>query len=1034
MGRATRLLVVVLLVMSCASRAVSQVAPDAHWRTLRTAHFRIHFEDRLETVAWRAAGRAEAAWDALGSLTRRPDEPVDLILSDDEDFANGFASAFPSNRIYIYVQPPVSNIALAYQRDWLELVIAHELTHIFQLDRTSRVGSALRAAFGRVPVAWPFFPEVLTPGWTKEGLAVEYETRLTGAGRNAGTFHDMILRTALLEGRFSGIDRASSPDPLWPEGNHAYAYGSLFMDYLRRRFGAEATTRLVDRTASSVFPPSLTFDRVGRRAYGESFTALWRDWHGALAGTYAAQADSLRAEGLTPDRPLTAAGRYAGHPRVSPDGAVVAYVASTGRDDPETRLLDAAGGETRVLARRNDDGLDLGVVSWLPDGSGLISSGFQFQGPNRLYQDLWLLGRDGGRQRLTRGARLSEPDVAPDGHQVIAVRSGQGTNELVVFELHTRTVRTLVPPQRGVEWTLPRWSPDGRWIAASTWSEGGAYDIVVLDTTGAVRLRLARDRAVDRDAAWSPDGSWLFFSSDRSGIPNLYAAYVGAALLRAAPSDPAEDSVPLWQVTNVLGGAFEPDVSPDARTIWFSAYHADGYHIERVPFDPATWRPAAPISPKFTIARPSMLPAPSDVPARVRIGGPPVVRSAHLASAVAATRDSAAAADSARAYSPWATLRPFYWLPVITSGTATGTAFGAATSGEDVVGRHAYVAHAVVAPRTGRFEGELTYRFAGLGTPLLGLTASQQWDIDGFARLDDTTTAPILGREDEVDVYATFLRQRWRSAFALVTGLEGIAGHRVLRADSVRLRDDLVPIRRYGAFVRVLASNARGHDFSISRERGFTAELQARWRRDANHGLPLAEDYAELRGRLTAYRDFRIAGFADHVIAARLSGLLRDGDSAPRMDLGGVSGSAIGLGLGFGAVGGSRLLPVRGYESGARTGTRAWTASVEYRLPLALVARGLGLLPAFLQTLSASAFVDAGNAWCTAAQEELGPCNRQLAIGSRGDPLIGVGGEFAGDLAVLFSATLRLRAGVGWPLTGPEAAGPRAYLTVGPSF
>ncbi len=1029
MRRATRLLTLALLLLGAVPPAGAQVAPDAHWRTLRTEHFRIHFEERLETVAWRAAGRAEAAWAALGSFTRPPAGPVDLILSDDQDFANGFASPFPSSRIYIYVQAPVSNVALAYQRDWLELVIAHELTHAFQLDRTGRLGSVLRTAFGRVPVAWPFFPEVLTPGWTKEGLAVEYETLLTGAGRNAGTFHDMILRTAVLEHRFSGIDRASSPDPLWPEGNHAYAYGSLFIEYLRERFGPKAASRLVERTAGAVLPPSLTFDRVGKRAFRQSFTSLWRDWHAELVRRYASLADSLRAEGLTPDRPLTLAGRYAGHPRVSPDDGSVAYVASTGRDDPQTRLLDPVTGKIRVLGRRNDNGLDLGIASWLPDGSGLITSGFQFEGPNRIYQDLWLVRRDGGQRRLTHGARLSEPDVAPDGRRVVAVRSGESTNELVVFDLPTGGFRTIVPARHEVQWTLPRWSPDGKWIAASEWSEGGDYDIVVLDTLGTVRLRLSRDRAIDRDAAWSPDSRWLYFSSDRSGIPNLYVAYIGAALSPGEPSHSATDSVSIWQVTNVLGGAFEPDVSPDGRTIWFTAYHADGYHIERMPFD---WRPTAPLAPEFTIPRPSLLPVPDDGPVRIRIGGPPVIADPDSASVVAAARDSAAAADAAHPYSPWATLRPFYWLPIITSGTPTGTAFGAATSGADVIGRHAYGVYGVYAPVTRRFEGELTYRYAGLGNPLLGFSASRQWDVVTRARLDDGSIAPILGREDEISVYATFLRQRWRSAVALITGLNGVTGRRTLNADSVRLRDELVPIRRWGAFARIVASNARGHDFSIGRERGITADLRVRWQRDEHRDLPLAEDYTELRGRLTAYRDLRLAGFADHVLAARVAALLRDGDSAPRIGLGGVSGASIDFGVGFGGVGESRLLPVRGYPAGARAGTRAWSASLEHRLPIALVARGPALLPVFLRTLSASAFLDAGDAWCTPVQESVAPCNPDLGVHRR--PLVGVGGEIAGDVAVLFSTTLRLRAGVGFPLTGPEAVGAQAYFTVGPSF
>src|SRR5690606_32155144 len=93
--------------------------------------------------------------------------------------------------------------------------------------------------------------------------------------------------------------------------------------------------------------------------------------------------------------------------------------------------------------------------------------------------------------------------------------------------------------------------------------------------------------------AWSPDGRWVLFGSDRSGIPNLYAVDVAAALRAHAAGTHAPPA--LRQVTNVLTGAFQPDVSPDGRTVAFAAYHHDGFRIEVMPFDTSLWRtPAAP--------------------------------------------------------------------------------------------------------------------------------------------------------------------------------------------------------------------------------------------------------------------------------------------------------------------------------------------------------------------------------------------------------------------------------------------------------
>jgi hemolysin activation/secretion protein len=122
-------------------------------------------------------------------------------------------------------------------------------------------------------------------------------------------------------------------------------------------------------------------------------------------------------------------------------------------------------------------------------------------------------------------------------------------------------------------------------------------------------------------------------------------------------------------------------------------------------------------------------------------------------------------------------------------------------------------------------------------------------------------------------------------------------------------------------------------------------------------------------------------------------------------------------------------LPVRGFESGDRTGTRAWTASLEYRLPLALVGRGVQLWPLFLDRSYVSSFLDAGNATCTPDQTQRTP----VCASRNGTTLMSVGVEVGVDVALLSFSNTRLRIGVGQPLAGPRNS-PRAYLTFGPAF
>ena len=198
------------------------------------------------------------------------------------------------------------------------------------------------------------------------------------------------------------------------------------------------------------------------------------------------------------------------------------------------------------------------------------------------------IGAEGGRERMTEGARLLQPDVARDG-RIVALRGGGGTTVPVVIDAAGGAPRDLVAPSLDVQWAYPRWSPDGTRIAISRWRQGGYYDVVILDAAGRVVAEATNDRAVAAAPAWSPDGRWVLFSSDRTGIANLYAWEVNGGRV--------------MQVTNVLTGAFQPDVSPDGRWIAFQYYRSDGYHVARIPFAPAAWRPAPPVRPQVAPAR-----------------------------------------------------------------------------------------------------------------------------------------------------------------------------------------------------------------------------------------------------------------------------------------------------------------------------------------------------------------------------------------------------------------------------------------------
>ncbi|MGW8265168.1 MAG: hypothetical protein ACWGSQ_02305, partial [Longimicrobiales bacterium] len=738
---------------------------------------------------------------------------------------------------------------------------------------------------------------------------------------------------------------------------------------------------------------------AAKKTFGTSFTEAWAAWEAELETRYAALRDSLAAWApVTAGEVLTGGGYYAMNPAPSPLGPEVVFARQDGRSDTQLRLLDPETRESKRLARANR----LPNLAWTPEGKILFSQ-TEYADSYRIRGDLYLIGLDGEERRITHGERLDHPHVHPSGREAVAVQEGGGTNRLVLVDLPGGTLRPLTNFEPFVHWAYPRWSPDGRWIAAARWTSGAYLDVVILDGDGEVVHQVTRDRAVDNSPAWSPDGRWLLWASDRSGIPNLHAVEI----------DPETGSPgPRHQVTNVLGGAGYPAVDAEGRWVYFSGYHAGGWYVERIPFDPGTWFAPLPLDPTF-------------------LGEVDGGRYARRVEA------------SPGEYDPLPTLTPTYWSPRYRSGDKAGSVevlrpgFGISTSGEDLVGRHSYALQGTFSGGAGGLEGGASYSFAGLGNPILSLSANQSLDADGPFEAPDESgdLLYIVERERGVGLAASFLRRRSRSVSSLTLSGSHIWERRTL------LESDLEESRRFVlnrpatrlADLRASVSygTARIFPMSVSAEDGVGVYLRGRYRRDLTLADSLrglhGEDRSlrDLIGQLTLYKGLRLPGFGNHALALRGSGGVAGGPGADQyhFEVGGASGA--GGQLGILDMGNGLLFPVRGYDTARRFGIYAWSASAEYRFPIRLVNRGAGLFPLHLDWISGALFFDAGNAW--------GPeLDLHAYQNPARDPLLSVGGEVTARILPLWFAVPDVRVGLAFPLLDGDGA--RAYLRLGSPF
>ena len=508
--------------------------------------------------------------------------------------------------------------------------------------------------------------------------------------------------------------------------------------------------------------------------------------------------------------------------------------------------------------------------------------------------------------------------MSPSGRRVTFVTSHAGTTTLRIADVRPEGgidgARALVPSATGQQAFSPRFSPDGRKVAYSSWSEGGYRDIRVVDVETGAFFELSHDRAIDVTPSWSPDGRYVLFSSDRTGITNVYAYEVATGRLH--------------QVTNVRTGAFMPELSPDGRTLVYVGYTSKGFDLYSMPFDERAFLDAPP-APE---TRPPLATEPS--PKRW-----PVV-----------------------SYNPLETLwlslrRPYSFTASLATGTL-GLAATLASHGEDIVGLHSTDLSLTWLTEIGQFNGSVSYAYHPLPYSMsveLYRDLRPSDDIKVGQRTvgvrDDSLGATagvdyVLPGEHDYEEFAfSYTASAHRPRYP-IGNLNDPFSESLARPSDTFLGTVRLAFR---------FSNAYQPVYGVSSERGFSLSLATDFGSTATGS---DSSLAGFTGRAIGY--LPMPWLSHHALAVGISGGI-GGGAYPTFRQGGFADQspfdAVRTGLRQNAF------VLRGFPYGAFLGRQYNLANVEYRFPIVWVERGVSTLPVFWHGLSGTLFADYGGAY-----------------------------------------------------------------------
>ena len=143
------------------------------------------------------------------------------------------------------------------------------------------------------------------------------------------------------------------------------------------------------------------------------------------------------------------------------------------------------------------------------------------QGDGRVYS-LIVSDQDGENEFTIMQSNdpIMSPAWSPDSRQLAYVSFEGNRSSIWVQTLRTGN-RFQVSNLPGIN-GAPSFSPDGRKLVVTLGGVDGNADIHVLDINSRQTTRLTTHRAIDTEGSWSPDGRWIYFTSDRSGGPQIY--------------------------------------------------------------------------------------------------------------------------------------------------------------------------------------------------------------------------------------------------------------------------------------------------------------------------------------------------------------------------------------------------------------------------------------------------------------------------------------------------------------------------------
>jgi hypothetical protein len=607
---------------------------DENWKIIRTEHFDVIVSAKQQDLGLYYAHAAERAYQDLSAVFNNRTKKIVLIVNDTTDQPNGFATRIPYPHIMAYTVPVSEHDSLSEAGDWARELITHELTHIFQFEPATGFYTWLRPIFGTI-----IAPNMLTPLWWKEGMAVEMETQFSPRGRLRSTYQDATVRSLVLDKKIFqySIAEANEILPSWPYGSRPYLFGSIFFSQLNADTkNIKSTGYLANRQGERV--PYFIEEPMREISNNTYEMQYLKALHNADKN---AKNQIKKLKTLEPSLTeiITQENQSSSQPRFSNAYKLLAFIEES---DGVTRIRILDENQKKIDLKKTPKG-EIIDLDFHPTEKKIIYSKIDRVNSSYILSDLYIYDINADKsEQITFSQRARNVRFSEDGNSAVFVTTFSGQTQLRTIDLKTKAVKFIINSTLGVRYESPIFW-DQQTILASKIEPDGTHKLVKIDLNSKVETYLNLNYKQIRFLKKS--SSSLYFVSSENGVNNIYRS---------------EDLLSARPVSHFLSGVWSYDVSADGTTSWATLMTGGGFKVQK-----------ANLSEKIQ-ALPKIE---NEIQKRYKF-----TESTYVAKKF-----------SVDDYTAGSYLWPSYWIPFVSANSSSkGVFLQAQTTGQDPIKRHQY--------------------------------------------------------------------------------------------------------------------------------------------------------------------------------------------------------------------------------------------------------------------------------------------------------------------------------------------------------